>query len=615
MDVDETQSEPRGWRVGAPLLALLICLLSAGLRYEAAVEHPAFDRSAPESVLRSDPALLYQLVQEVVEAGGTPENWDVEPRLAWPEKTDVPATYTVGQEYLVLAARRLLGDGTPLHVLVVQVMALMAALAGMGVYLLALELTGSARWSLLATLFYATLPASYRTMGFVLVREDLALPIFALHLGLALRAVRTDRIWAWVAAGLSLGATMATWHAGGILALLEMGVLVLGALLLNKHPLASRRAVFGLGAFLLVCVLVPALRSKGAVFDLPALCALCLVLGSYAGATRRTGFIAGGLVLAGFMRYLVFPSEDMGHVTQVLAGKLLHLGVRPTDPELLSFEARMMWQGPFATLSSGALWNFFRVALPLIPLLVLSTLRTKQRAPGELFLVAVLCTGLLLAWMAQRMVVLPGLVLPVLLALGARRAVANSARPFGSLGVSALVFFQLVIFAGWISTADLPWYNAARAGATAELVAAVDQRVPDEEAIAADFMLNPVLLASCGNPMVLQPKWERRAARERVEAFWTTAFRAGPQALRKLLTERFQCRWLVVDRSMLGGMYASLYLAGLPRGAGLPPGSAVEALCADTLVAGSVPGFELIWSSTTSNGASGLYRLFRITPP
>lgn len=600
--------------MGAPFLALLICLLSAGLRYETALEQRAFDRSAPESVLRSDPALLYHLVQEVIRADGTPEDWGAEPRLAWPETIDVPATYTVGQEYLVLAARRLLGDGTPLHVQVVQVMALLAALAGMGVYLLAFELTGSARWSLLATCLHGILPASYRTMGFVLVREDLALPLFALHLGLALRAVRTDRIWVWIAAGLSLGATMATWHAGGILALLELGVLVLGALFLGKHPLAAPRAILALAAFLLVCVLVPALRAKGAAYDLPALCALCLVLVRFVKPARRQAALALGMLLAMGLRCLVFPSEDMGHVTHVLLAKLLHLGVRPTDPGQLSFEARMMWQGPFATLGTGALWSFFLVALWIVPLVFLATVRSKRRAPGELFLVALLGSGMLLAWMAQRMVVLPAVVLPVLLSLGARRAVANSARPLGGLGVSALVLFQLVLFGGWIGGLELPWYNAARAEATAALVAAVDQYVPDEQAIAADFMLNPVLLASCGNPMVLQPKWERRAARERVEAFWMAAFRGSPLELQRLLTQRFQCRWLVVDRSMLGMGYDSLYLAGLPPSAGLPAGSAALALCANELARDGVPGFELIWTSPASNGAPGLYRLFRLAP-
>lgn len=600
--------------MGAPLLALLICLLSAGLRYETVLEQPAFDHSAPESVLRSDPALLYHLVQEVVSADGTPEDWGAEERLAWPETVDVPATYTVGQEYLVLAARRLLGDETPLHVLVVQVMALLAALAGMGVYLIAFELTGSARWSLLATCLHGILPASYRTLGFVLVREDLALPLFALHLGLALRAVRTDRVWLWIAAGLSLGATMGTWHAGGILALLELAVLVLGALVLGKNPLAAPRAVFGLVAFLLVCVGVPALRAKGAVYDLPALFALCLVLVRLVPEVRRGRALGMGILLTICLRYLVFPSEDMGHVTHVLLAKLLHLGVRPTDPGQLSFEARMMWQGPFATLGAGALWSFFLVALWAMPLVFLAAWRSKRRAPGELFLVALLGSGLLLAWMAQRMVVLPALVLPVLLTLGARRAVINSARPIGMLGVSALVFFQLVLFGGWIGNLQLPWYNAARAAATRSLVAAVDQHVPDGEAIASDFMLNPVLLASCGNPMVLQPKWERRSARERVEAFWTAAFRGSPLDLQRLLTERFQCRWLVVDRSMLGKGYDTLYLAGLPPRAGPPPGSAALALCANELVGDGIPGFELIWTSPTSNGAPGLYRLFRLTP-
>lgn len=611
MGENETK-EAAVWRWLGPCLALVLCLASARLRFAVALEDPAYDGARPESVLRSDPALLYALTKRVVEAGGTPDDWRADPRLVWPETVDVPATYTVGQEYLVLAARRIFGDSMPLHALIIAVGSLTAALAGAGVYWIGFELTGSARLGLLGTLLHGTLPAAYRSLGFVMVREDLALPLFALHLALALRAARVGGPLAWGLAGLSLGSVLATWHAGGLLATALIGVVGAGVLLGLRNPLAGRGAIAGWAALAAVCLAVPALRAKAAIFDLPVLLSgLLVVLPRVAPARARLLF--GGLAAATvLLRLFVLPSADMGHVGQMLIAKLVFAGVPPTDPDVLDFEARMMWQGPFATLWLGGFWGFFRLALLFLPFTLLGCLRRPRdrRAPGEMLLAGLLATGLVLAFLAQRMVVLPALVSGPLLALAARRAARGSQPPFGTLGAGALVFLQCLLFAGWISRPALPWTNVARAKATAHLTDAVEELVPAGEAIAADFLLNPVLLGATGHPMVLQPKWEQRSARERVRALWTALYDGPPEGLAALLDDRYDCRWLAVDRQVLGALRASLFLGGRRQGEGLAPGSAALALCGGD--GREAPGFELVWESPPKGDIPGLYRLYRV---
>ncbi len=600
------------WRWLGPCLVIVLCLASARLRYTIALDDPAYDGARPESVLRSDPALLYALTKSVVEAGGTPEDWRADPRLAWPETVDVPATYTVGQEYLVLAARRVFGDSMPLHALVIALGSLTAALAGAGVYWIGFELTGSARLGLLGAILHGTLPAAYRSLGFVIVREDLALPLFALHLALALRAARVGGPLAWGLAGLSLGSVLATWHAGGLLATALIGVLGAGVTLGLRNPLASRGAPVGWAALVAVCLAVPALRAKDAIFDLPVLVSgLLVVLPRVAPARARFLFTGLGAAVV-LLRLFVLPSVDMGHVGRMLMAKLVFAGVPPTDPDVLDFEARMMWQGPFATLWLGGFWGFFRLVLLFLPFVLLGSLRIprEQRAPGELFLTGLLAAGLVLAFLAQRMVVLPALVSGPLLALAARRATRVSQPPFGALGVGALVFFQCLLFAGWISRPALPWTNVARGEATAHLTDAVDKLVPAGEAIAADFLLNPVLLGTTGHPMVLQPKWEQRSARERVRAVWMALYGGTSEDLAELLEGSYDCRWLAVDRQVLGALPASLFLGGRRAGEGLAPGSAALALCGGE--GRDVPGFEFVWESPRKGDIPGLYRLYRV---
>lgn len=402
---------------------------------------------------------------------------------------------------------------------------------------------------------------------------------------------------------------MATWHAGGLLATVELVVLVVLAIVSgSKHPSATR-APWGAAALALVCAINPALRAKGAIIDLPVLLAILLavVMHGSSGAIRRN--LAAGVGLIALLRLGLFPSEDMGHVTRLLVAKLVFLGVPPQDPGLLGFESRMMWQGPFATMGIASLWHFFRVAILVLPLVLIAGWRA-QRVHGESLLLGLLLAGMVLAWLAQRMVVLPSMVFAPLLALNAKRAIRWSAAPSGALGAAALVFFQGLFFFAWASDPPLPWMNEQRARDTKALVHAIREQVPGDEPITADFMLNPVLLAMCGNPMVLQPKWEQQSARRRVEHFWSAFYGGDPETLARLLQERFDCRWLVVDRQTLGSMRASLYLAGISSQAGLADESAAWALCGGD--GRGVPGFELVWQSPSADGTTGLFRLYRL---
>ena len=65
-----------------------------------------------------------------------------------------------------------------------------ASLVAAGIYGLTLELTGRIQLALGAAAFYTVIPANYRTLGFILIREDFALPWFALHAYLLARAIR-----------------------------------------------------------------------------------------------------------------------------------------------------------------------------------------------------------------------------------------------------------------------------------------------------------------------------------------------------------------------------------------------------------------------------------------
>ena len=623
------------------LLAILAVALASALRIEVAEGDPGFDGQDARGSLRSDPALLYYLTTRLVENGGeAPDDWRQDPRIEFPDRVDIPAVFTVGQEYLVAWSAKLatvLGISWPLHVLTGRLMALLAATTGLFVLLAAWETSRSLLGAALALALYLTSPASYRTIGFLLVREDLSLPLLALHWWLVARAVRTGGAWAYAGAGLAMGAALATWHGASFLLLLEMLCAALVFLRGADAPFASNRSrLLPIGAILLA-VLVPALVHKGTLLSPTYALIIAGFVSSLAAGraprplkVRAIALIVTLLVLA----LARFGSADLAHVWTVAGDKLRHAGVFPEDPSALAFESRLMWQGPFETLQPGEFLRLFQLPLLLaLPgALYLCIEHLRGRCSGLLAVAAWLVFASLIgAWFARRVSVVGAVLFPIVASLtwmridqwrrarlsGRRERSADDRSlkdllalwllPAGGLAI----VLQLVAFSNWhagLKRDGLVWSPpASRRQELLACLRAVEEHVPPGEAVAADFMLSPAILAHTGRPIVLQPKWETRASRERVRAFWDALYHGTPEDMRRLLNDEFACSWLLVDPTTLWTLRASRRLAGLKSGESPPDGSMAEALFTQA-PARAPAGFRTVWLG------SGGQRLLRISP-
>lgn len=610
----------RPW-IGICVLLLLIGL-GSWIRIGTALRDPGFDRENPVGLLRSDPGLLYYLVERVVESGGLPPaDFRADPRVEYPDLADLPAMFSVGQEFFVAWCYLLFGGGIPLHVFCVWIMGIFASLSIAGVYGLSMELSGSVKWASLAAVLFTLLPANYRTIGFVLIREDFSLPFFSLHLYLLARAVRLETRMSILLCALTLVASLATWHATRFLVSLEALCLFLWFLRTGRSVFQARHAWLLPAIVGASSVLIPVLWRTGLLFSLPMqmMLALLVVASARRRGERRRGRLAGTAllvclgsgVLAWGIRSLL-GVEGYSHVLELAAAKVLHLGRLPADPRQLSFEARLMWQGPFASLDLTTLHRMTAAALWLTVLATPAAAIGWLRGPGErhvAFGLALL--GLIGAWLIQRLVVLPGLLCPVVAVtfLGrlARRGIATAAI---GLALPGQAFF----FASLLEAHRIPWYRPAEIrGEIRDLLHALPRLVPAGVAIAADPILSTALLVHARHAAVLQPKWETRESRRRIEEFLMTFHHQSPAELRQLLVGRYRCRYVVFDRRTLGGLFR--YSAGFPR---LPedprsypePGSAAAVFLSDrSAVLRSVPGFQLLYRSPVD-----WLRLYRIDP-
>ncbi|MEX1025065.1 MAG: hypothetical protein WD226_08300 [Planctomycetota bacterium] len=610
----------RGWGL-VGLVALV--LASTAFRVQRAWADPAFERfaSAPADthLWKSDPALLAYFVERIADAGGgVPDDWRADPRVGHPAGADVPVEFTVAQEWPVAWAWLAVGRDVPLEIVALITSSLLASLALLGAAWAVLTWTRSWGWALFAAALFVLLPANQRTLGFLLMREDLAWPLFALHFGALAAALSTRRAREAIVAGVLLAGALATWHASRGFWALELVVLA-GVFLVRGAP--ARRVAWTL-VFVPALWLVPALaageREWGALVASVALALSGFVPGLETWRRRLVALVAVGACVAAAAALASFGDAPAGasfeHVSAVLRAKLAHFGQRPSDPALVPFEARLLWQGPFESVPLGALVRSLGLAASLA-LVALAARCWRQRCAPRRDLVlgaAVLFGALFTAHLIGRTVLLAAWLVPVATTIllarsGARRRDA-----------AVLLGAQVVAFALWSQGLFLSWYlPAGKPLEYARLFEWVAANVPPDAAVASDFVNATALLQATGNPIVLHPKYETKKSRRAAEEFFQ-AFYAGTPAELAVWCRRQGVEHLWIDRYVLG--FVAPWVGGVPEGAAFPPESAAALfLSQDQRVLESVAGFELLYRSppsiTQQNGAPyDLFRWYRLTP-
>jgi len=612
-----TEVDERPERFDRRLVAVLLLVLvtaTAWFRVELAVGDAEFDTRSPDGMLKSDPALLYSLLDRIVEAGGSiPADFTHDTRIEHPDTIDLASRFPLAMLQVTAWTHVLLGRSEGLHVTATQVAALAMAFALVGVYLLAREMSRSRTLGLLAALLAAATPAIHRTVGFVLVDEDAFWPLYALHLGLAARAVRVRTPASLLLAGVSAAAALATWHAAAFFLTLEALVLLVGFAWKGTNPLAVRGGFLAAIPLVLAALAVPFLRATDAVFSLPVAVAIGLAVAGRMRDARAARIVGVGLTLVVVAIGTWVSAGAHAHVFALLVAKIEHLGIRPPSADGLSPDVRLMWQGPFETPSfvhAASILSLTGIlgAAAAIHVIVGRTTNAMERG-----LIALFALSIAGAWLAERALVLPALLAPALVACGSSRL----RRGAWMLLVACCI--QIALCAAWAANYANPWYHAPvqRQTEIRWLLDAVARHVPANEAIAADFMSGPAILAKTGNPIVVSPKWESREPRRRAAEFLDAFHHDSPEEFRRLLVDRYCVRWLVVDRFTL--QYLAHWSAGLPPNSFDPlPGTAAAALLAqDDAALRAIPGYELVARSpATIRMASGqptdFYRIFRI---
>jgi hypothetical protein len=532
--------------------------------------------------------------------------------------------FSIGQEFVVAWAKLWIVPGMPLHMVALWIMSFFAASSLLWIYGLARELTGHRGWGLFATALALVLLGNYRTIGFILIREDFSMPWLAMHVYALARAARLRTPGSIAFAGIAMLLAVATWHAMGFMLTIEAAVFFAWHLRSGDNPMKIKGAWLFPLVLAVGCVLVPVLRSKGFLFSFPMLVITSLGLTAMAEARGllqgRTRWLAPVLLVllipcAGLLsRAVLGGANDYAHVYELISAKLKYMGVRPADPSGLSFDTRLLWQGPFATPT----WEYFSGALGagLLALLFGAVAGAVGWVRGKgdrrhLLLFAFAVGGVVAALLVRRTIVLPTLMAPVIAAIGLQQLRQVQFRWILLVAGFAL---QAQAFNVWVSSHRCLWYEPTQRNVEmAEALRWIETNIPAKQPIASDFVTGTAVLAHAGNPMLVQPKYETTSSRRRIETFMR-AFSSGSLADYAQLLEDNQCRFVLTNFDYWS---KSFYEMGfVPSQTWRPPvDSPFSWFCSQQPATyRNVPGFELVYQSKNRFGRD-YFRIFRRKGP
>jgi hypothetical protein len=462
--------------------------------------------------------------------------------------------------------------------------------------------------SMAALLLAGAYTAVVRSTGLEFSAENFALPLIFAHVWLLDVGLRTRRLAPSVVAGLLLAVALATWDMTQLYLLLVVAYWAVRCLV--RRAAADRLVHLAptIGAAFVAGLAVPYLWAHRFVVSYAMLLGYGLTAWRLLQArVRLSGRAAKAalLVLAAAMLLAAsaLPAgRTYGHFRELFFAKLEHLNVKPADPRRLSYGARILWTPALHSATTEFMGRRpigdFRAmfALGLIAAGFVAAAKLKRRGIGEVsFFAAMLLAWLVLYVLFVRMQVFLIFFIAAFvgLGLGAAGALAGRRWPI-VVGAPVVVLFLIAdlgrgFFFGkvderytlYVPASQYPLYENPQlskllwaygrsfnyAGAAA-LVEWLQANTPEDAVVLADFTLEPTILEYAGRPIVLHPKFESPAMRDKVRAFFESFFAPREQDFHDFCL-RTRADYFVLNLGMFGGpaskgwLYSPRYFAAV----------------------------------------------------
>jgi len=492
-------------RLTAALVLAVLVMLGLNLKLRMSTDNPRYDTDDETAYFRAESAFQYRYARLAATGKPLPA---LDKPAQWPEGVDTRRELTSLMERLTgLSYRWLAPPGTEFRWFVLLWVALVSSLSMLAFYFCAEALTRAPPLALAGAAAYGLswaaqcdVIASYRleTLGVPLLLGALACGARLLRDEDALHGDRRKALPSIAGAAALTLAAFASWH-------------------FTRFVLATYAAATAFAYW----------RTRD----------------------RRLPWFIGALAAGAAAAFILLPSardSSYGHVYGLLWSKLAHGLRHPADPAALSAVQRLEWTGPADSPDPGFLFFAF-VPLGLLALTRLGG-RAKPSAAGSLFdALAVIyfggtiLTSRLTPWLAF-FVVLVSLRRPKMWAL-----LAVAALECFKCLAPASPFNPFIVLSAPLSSSELR--PAVSLDSERQLLAWLRRYGGPDRPTLAPMGLSAEILAYASTPVLLQPKWEAAAIREKTAGFARALF-DGEDAFAAYV-EKYQGKLFVYGADML----------------------------------------------------------------
>ncbi|MDZ4197837.1 MAG: hypothetical protein U1E27_00975 [Kiritimatiellia bacterium] len=493
-------------------------------------------------------ALHYRRIREVFLSGTLAAN---DPMIQVPEGIRTFETDTVGSEFVVAKLARGFPD---LMTLPERVRWIHVTWFCLGIPWLALWIRWRTRSWLGAWIgggFYAiSFGSVVRSTGLELSHETIALPFLIAHLALEALADQGERgrrsIPARTGSILALALALMTWDMVQFYIGLRALCFLWSAARRIPQDGSSAAALWAPEALALLVVGLahPYFRSHQFVFS--------PVMGFYAATAVLVGLRAGplrdryprlmiatlGVGLAMLPARLSGYSEQYGHFGRLLMAKLRFLNMKPMNPELLDFEQRIMWTPALHSATPSLVFQLFPFLLVLtfaaFAVWYLDNTPNADRKfekesakawDGRLFFW--ICSSFFAFLFFVRFQVYVALFFSA--GIGMAASSLLRIRGIRRWGIAGVLIFGLLGEAVLTLKRTQSWGRDAAYDDLAELTAWI-KGTAEGEPVLANFGVSAYLLTYANTPVILHPKFENSAIRNRVEQYGSLLFKGTEDA-------------------------------------------------------------------------------------
>ncbi len=223
------------------------------------------------------------------------------------------------------------------------------------------------------------IPSVIRSTGQEFMRENFALPLIFWHVGLFVYALKTKKTLFYFISGILLAVAWRLWD------MTHLYIYVLAFYMTFKKYSVKEILAISI-PLLIVSTTNPYLRYHHAYISIPMI--LLYLKSIFASKEkefsplRRGLYITGIIVTTLLIAYASGYGADYNHFGELLLAKLQFLNIKPLNPNLLSFDARVLWTPALHSATMGQTMVFFSCVffISLVSFLIICIIRKSFSA-------------------------------------------------------------------------------------------------------------------------------------------------------------------------------------------------------------------------------------------